>query len=84
MTKYILTRTLRSLLTVASVFVTVFMLLRLMPLSGYFPQEILKETDEATRMTLSLDNDLNGPINIAPNYKVQDCRAAFKECYPFY
>lgn len=32
-------------------FVTVFMLLRLMPLSGYFPQEILKETDEATRMT---------------------------------
>lgn len=51
MTKYILTRTLRSLLTVAIVFVTVFMLLRLMPLSGYFPQEILKETDEATRMT---------------------------------
>ena len=51
MTKYILTRTLRSLLTVTIVFVTVFMLLRLMPLSGYFPQEILKETDEATRMT---------------------------------
>lgn len=51
MTKYILSRTLRSLLTVVIVFVTVFMLLRLMPLTGYFPQEILKETDEATRMT---------------------------------
>ena len=38
MTKYILSRTLRSLLTVVIVFVTVFMLLRLMPLTGYFPQ----------------------------------------------
>ncbi|MBQ7491882.1 MAG: ABC transporter permease [Clostridia bacterium] len=51
MRKYILSRILRSLITVAIVFVAVFMLLRLMPLSGYFPQEILKETDEATRMT---------------------------------
>ena len=51
MTKYILTRILRSLLTVVIVFITVFMLLRLMPLSGYFPQEMLKETDEATRMS---------------------------------
>jgi len=51
MGKYILKRTLNSLLTVIIVFVVVFMLLRLMPLSGYFPQEMLKETDEATRMT---------------------------------
>jgi len=49
--KYILKRTLNSLITVVIVFVVVFMLLRLMPLSGYFPQEILKETDEATRMS---------------------------------
>ena len=47
MTKYILSRTLRSVFTVIVVFVAVFMLLRLMPLSGYFPQEMLKETDEA-------------------------------------
>ena len=51
MGKYILKRTLNSILTVMIVFVAVFMLLRLMPLSGYFPQEMLKETDEATRMT---------------------------------
>ncbi len=51
MGKYILKRTLNSLITVVIVFVVVFMLLRLMPLSGYFPQEILKETDEATRMS---------------------------------
>jgi len=49
--KYILKRTLRSLLTIVIVFVTVFMLLRLMPLNGYFPQELLKESDEATRMS---------------------------------
>ncbi len=49
--KYILKRTLNSILTVIIVFVTVFMLLRLMPLSGYFPQEMLKEADEATRMS---------------------------------
>jgi len=41
---------LRSLLTVVIVFVAVFMLLRLMPLSGYFPPEMIKEADEATRM----------------------------------
>ncbi len=51
MGKYILKRTLNSILTVVIVFVAVFMLLRLMPLSGYFPQEMLKETDEATRMS---------------------------------
>ena len=51
MAKYILKRTLNSILTVIIVFVTVFMLLRLMPLSGYFPQEMLKEADEATRMS---------------------------------
>ena len=43
MTKYILSRTLRSIFTVMVVFVCVFMLLRLMPLSGYFPEEMLKE-----------------------------------------
>ena len=51
MTKYILSRTLRSIFTVVVVFVCVFMLLRLMPLSGYFPEEMLKEADEATRMS---------------------------------
>ena len=51
MGKYILKRTLSSIFTVIIVFVAVFMLLRLMPLSGYFPQEMLKETDEATRMS---------------------------------
>lgn len=50
MTKYILKRIVRSLLTVIIVFVVVFMLLRFMPLNGYFPDEMIKETDEATRM----------------------------------
>lgn len=50
MTKYILKRTLRSLLTIVIVFVVVFMLLRFMPLNGYFPDEMVKEADEATRM----------------------------------
>ena len=50
MTKYILKRILRSLMTVIIVFVVVFMLLRFMPLNGYFPDEMIKETDEATRM----------------------------------
>ena len=51
MGKYVLKRTVNSLITVLIVFIVVFMLLRLMPLSGYFPQEVLKETDEATRMS---------------------------------
>ena len=51
MTKYILKRLLRSLITIAIVFVVVFMLLRFMPLNGYFPDEMIKETDEQTRMT---------------------------------
>ena len=50
MSRYILRRALRSLLTVVIVFVAVFMLLRLMPLSGYFPPEMIKEADEVTRM----------------------------------
>ena len=50
MTKYILKRILRSLMTVIIVFVVVFMLLRFMPLNGYFPDEMIKETDEETRM----------------------------------
>lgn len=50
MAKYILKRIVRSLLTVAIVFFVVFMLLRFMPLNGYFPDEMIKETDEATRM----------------------------------
>ena len=50
MLKYIVRRFLRSLVTLAIVFVAVFMLLRFMPLNGYFPQEMIKETDEATRM----------------------------------
>ena len=50
MGRYILRRLLRSLVTLAIVFTAVFMLLRFMPLNGYFPQEMIKETDEATRM----------------------------------
>ncbi len=50
MTKYILKRLFRSLITIAIVFVVVFMLLRFMPLNGYFPDEMIKETDEQTRM----------------------------------
>ena len=50
MTKYILKRILRSLITIVIVFVVVFMLLRFMPLNGYFPDEMIKETDEQTRM----------------------------------
>ncbi|GHU77942.1 peptide ABC transporter permease [Clostridia bacterium] len=49
MTRYIVQRIIRSLITVVIVFVTVFMLLRFMPLNGYFPKEILKETDPASR-----------------------------------
>lgn len=51
MKHYIISRTLRSILTVVVVFIAVFMLLRLMPLEGYFPQEMLKEIDEETRMS---------------------------------
>ena len=50
MAKYILRRLVRSLITLLIVFTAVFMLLRFMPLNGYFPQEMIKETDEATRM----------------------------------
>ena len=51
MGKYILKRLVRSVITLIIVFTAVFMLLRFMPLNGYFPQEMIKETDEATRMT---------------------------------
>ena len=51
MKKYIAQRALRSLITVALVFVAVFMRLRFMPLEGYFSDEMIKEADEATRMT---------------------------------
>ena len=51
MARYILRRLLRSLVTLLIVFTAVFMLLRFMPLNGYFPQEMIKETDEATRMS---------------------------------
>ncbi len=50
MTKYIIKRILRSLVTIVIVFFVVFMLLRFMPLNGYFPDEMVKEADEATRM----------------------------------
>ena len=50
MKKYIAERALRSLITVALVFVAVFMLLRFMPLEGYFSDEMIKEADEATRL----------------------------------
>ena len=51
MAKYIGKRALRSLMTVTIVFVAVFMLLRFMPLEGYFSDEMIKEADEATRMS---------------------------------
>ena len=51
MAKYIGKRALRSVLTVSIVFVAVFMLLRFMPLEGYFSDEMIKEADEATRMS---------------------------------
>lgn len=50
MAKYIFKRILRSLMTIVIVFFVVFMLLRFMPLNGYFPDEMIKEADEATRM----------------------------------
>ena len=50
MGRYILRRTLRSLLTIVIVFTAVFMLLRFMPLNGYFSDEMIKEADEASRM----------------------------------
>ena len=61
MAKYILKRTLRSLMTIAIVFVTVFMLLRFMPLNGYFPQDLLKESDEATRTSFLRNQGLLDP-----------------------
>lgn len=50
MARYIVKRALRSFVTIILVFVIVFMLLRFMPLNGYFPDEMIKEADEATRM----------------------------------
>lgn len=61
MTKYILNRILRSIITVIIVFVVVFMLLRFMPMNGYFTNEMLKETDEATRMTYLRNQGLLDP-----------------------
>lgn len=61
MRKYILQRIVRSMVTVAVVFVVVFMLLRFMPLNGYFTDEILKQTDEATRMTYLRNQGLLDP-----------------------
>lgn len=61
MRKYILQRIVRSMVTVVVVFVVVFMLLRFMPLNGYFTDEILKQTDEATRMTYLRNQGLLDP-----------------------
>lgn len=61
MTRYILNRILRSIITIVIVFVVVFMLLRFMPVNGYFTNEILKETDEATRMTYLRNQGLLDP-----------------------
>jgi len=59
--KYILQRIVRSMVTVVIVFIVVFMLLRFMPLNGYFTDEILKQTDEATRMTYLRNQGLLDP-----------------------
>ncbi|OQA73592.1 MAG: Oligopeptide transport system permease protein OppB [Firmicutes bacterium ADurb.Bin248] len=61
MLRYILNRTLRSILTVVIVFVTVFMLLRFMPLNGYFTDEMLKVSDEQTRMAYLRNQGLLDP-----------------------
>lgn len=61
MKKYILQRIVRSMVTVVIVFIVVFMLLRFMPLNGYFTDEILKQTDEATRMTYLRNQGLLDP-----------------------
>ena len=50
MGRYIIRRTVRSLITICIVFFVVFMLLRFMPLNGYFSDEMIKEADEASRM----------------------------------
>lgn len=64
MSKYILKRLLRSAITVVIVFVVVFMLLRFMPLNGYFTDEMLKETDEATRMSYLRNQGLLDPAYV--------------------
>ncbi len=50
MTRYILKRFAQSLVTVALVLLAVFMLLRLMPTSGYFTREDYTEMNEAARV----------------------------------
>ena len=49
MTRYILKRILFSFVTVCIVFTVVFMLLRFMPTSGYFPREMINSLDEGTK-----------------------------------
>jgi len=61
LTKYILKRVLRSLVTIIIVFAAVFMLLRFMPTNGYFTEEMLKETDEATRTAYLRNQGLLDP-----------------------
>jgi oligopeptide transport system permease protein len=61
MTKYIFKRILRSVVTIIIVFVVVFMLLRFMPMNGYFTTEMLKESDPATRMTYLRNQGLLDP-----------------------
>lgn len=61
MLRYILSRTLRSILTIVIVFITVFMLLRFMPLNGYFTDEVLKSSDEQTRMAYLRNQGLLDP-----------------------
>lgn len=61
MLRYVLKRTVRSLLTVVVVFVAVFMLLRFMPENGYFTKEMLHELDEMTKQSYLCSQGLLDP-----------------------
>lgn len=61
MLRYVLKRTVRSLLTVVVVFVAVFMLLRFMPENGYFTKEMLHELDEMTKQSYLRSQGLLDP-----------------------
>jgi len=49
LTRYILKRVFFAFVTVCIVFTVVFMLLRFMPTSGYFPREMINSLDEGTK-----------------------------------
>ena len=69
MAKYILKRTLQSLVTVFIVVFTVFMLLRLMPTDGYFTRDDYQNMSEAERqMYLEDIGAVGNPIKLFGNF----------------